>query len=286
MAPCPLCAPPPKGSTSAECEGQGLANVASALTGGMGGCALLGMSLVNIDSGGTARLAGVAFSAALAALALAAPAGPVVAAVPVPAVAGLMLSVAASTFSWSSLRLLGRARRADAAVLALVSVTTACRGLAPAVAAGTVLSSLAFAWDMSVRVAAPARDTASVHGYDAIMGRAGETARVFEVEGNVFFGSARPFRQLFAGEAAGAGPALVFLDFGRARVLDHSGVEAVANVCARLRALGKKVGAPPPRLGPPRRARSGPTGQELRRRNVELSPAPLFSPVLSPGRAP
>ena len=178
-----------QGSTSAECRGQGVANVLSGLSGGMGGCALIGQSLINIDSGGTSRLSGVVMSAALA---LGVVVGaPLLAAVPIASLVGLMFVVCASTFSWSSLRLLGRIPTVDVVVLVLVSVITVCKDLAVAVVAGTILSALAFAWTQSTQVAATTRA-------ERRRGRGGAAATVYALEGQIFFGSARAFQELFA----------------------------------------------------------------------------------------
>ena len=258
--------PGTQGSTSAECKGQGIANVLSGLSGGMGGCALIGQSLINIDSGGTSRLSGVVMSAALA-LGIVVGA-PLLAAVPIASLVGLMFVVCASTFSWSSLRLLGRipkvrpralrapcarARRSrprgcgkearfpppsslpkvDVFVLVLVSVITVCKDLAVAVVAGTILSALAFAWTQSTQVAATTRA-------ERRRGRGGAAATVYALEGQIFFGSARAFQELFAAALEDPAPEVV-LDFAGARVLDHSGAEAIASVCARFGAAGRTV---------------------------------------------
>jgi len=155
-----------------------------------------------------------------------------------------MLVVCHATFSWSSLRLAGKIPRVDAAVVALVSATVVARDLAVAVLAGTVLSALSFSWQMSTRVAAPRAGGGG--------GGGGEV--VYAVEGNVFFGSAHHFRQLFDGEAARGGQGAggsggeagalpkVVLDFGRAFVLDQSGAQAVGDLARRLALAGSSQG--------------------------------------------
>jgi SulP family sulfate permease len=226
-----------QGSTSAECVGQGLANVASSLTGGMGGCALIGQSIINLDSGGVARLSGVVMSLSLGlGIVMFAP---LLAAVPVASCVGLMLMVCHSTFSWSSLRLLGRIPNIDMAILVLVSLITVWKDLAVAVVAGTVLNSLSFAWKMSTLVTAQQSITEEVGGHNAVGGAAFKYAKVYTIEGNIFFGSARHFKSLF--EDAASSPPLVFLDFANSRVWDHSGLEALSAVCKKFEVLGKKV---------------------------------------------
>ena len=221
-----------RGSTSAECRGQGVANVAAGLTGGIGGCALIGQSLIATDAGGTARLAGVVMSLALA-LGIVVGA-PLLAAVPIGSLVGLMLVVCHSTFNWSSLRLIGSIPPIDTVVLAIVSVVVVCKDLAVAVVVGTVLSALSFAWTQSTRVALDVSDLADhpTHGH----------VLTHSVRGQLFFGSARHFQQLFAEQPLPLPDVdCLILDFLYARILDLSAVEAIGAVAARFGAQGKKV---------------------------------------------
>jgi len=142
-----------KGSTTRECIGQGVGNCASGLVGGIGGCALIGLSIINVQSGGgISRWSGMSMALFLAAGIVAA--APLLAAVPVSALVGVMLLVCHSTFSWSSLRLIGKIPRLDLAVIALVSIVTVQKDLAVAVLAGTIASALGFAWKQSTSITA------------------------------------------------------------------------------------------------------------------------------------
>ena len=222
-----------RGSTSAECRGQGVANLLAGLSGGIGGCTLIGQSLIATDAGGTARLAAVVMSLALALGVVAC--APLLAAVPIGSLVGLMLVVCHSTFSWSSLRLIGRIPAVDTAVLAIVSAIVVYKDLAVAVVAGTILSALSFAWSQAKRVAL---DVADPTPHLPTRG----LAQLQTVDGLLFFGSARHFQQLFS-EQPPLDPAVtcVILDFLPARILDLSAVEAIGAVAARFGALGKTV---------------------------------------------
>ncbi|GMI00723.1 hypothetical protein TrLO_g8514 [Triparma laevis f. longispina] len=215
-----------QGSTSRESTALGVGNILSGLTSGMGGCALLGQSLINVNSGGTTRLSGAAMAALLAVGIVAA--APLLASVPVASLVGLMFMVSFSTFSWSSLRLITRIPRIDAATLALVSIVTVYKDLAVAVVAGTVLSALSFAWRQSTDV-----DVRAVAG-DPAVGSA-----VLSVDGIIYFGSAANFQRAF--DPTRMPENEVVLDFANARVLDHSGMEAVNAVCKRFGEAGKVV---------------------------------------------
>ncbi|GMI51843.1 hypothetical protein TeGR_g7817, partial [Tetraparma gracilis] len=185
-----------RGSTWKECRGQGLGNVASALCGGMGGCALIGQSIMNVEAGGTKRLSGVAMALSLGVGIMAA--APMLSQIPIAALTGIMLLVCQSTFNWSSLRLLGKIPRLDAAVIFLVSYITVVEDLAVATLAGTVLSALSFAWKQSTVV--------------SVLKEGG----TYKLSGPIFFASTGTFARLFSPkdllEEA------VTLDFTNARV--------------------------------------------------------------------
>mmetsp|Transcript_10748 Transcript_10748/g.22842 ORF Transcript_10748/g.22842 Transcript_10748/m.22842 type:complete len:624 (-) Transcript_10748:245-2116(-) len=138
-------------STKQECIGQGLGNIAAGLTGGIGGCALLGQSIINVESGGGfSRLSGMSVSVFLALGILAG--APLLANIPIAALVGVMFTVCQSTFSWSSLRIIHKIPRLDAFVIFLVSFVTVRDDLAKAVVVGTVASALGFAWKQSTEI--------------------------------------------------------------------------------------------------------------------------------------
>ena len=221
-----------RGSTSRECAAQGMGNVASALTGGIGGCALLGQSLINVESGGgKSRLSGM-FMAAFLALGIVT-AAPILGSVPIPSLVGVMLLVCQSTFSWSSLRILRRVPRLDAAVIALVSFVTVRDDLAKAVVAGTVASALGFAWQQSTSINA-STEVRDVVGEDRVRKR----VKTYALTGPLFFGSTSKFTSLFDPKED---PNDIVVDFSSCRVMDMSALEAINSVADKYGEMGKSV---------------------------------------------
>jgi len=215
-----------RASTSAECTGQGIGNLAAGLTGGMGGCALIGQSIMNVEAGGTGKASGVAMSLGLGAGILFL--SPMLARVPISALVGIMLLVCKSTFSWSSLRLVGKVPKLDFLIILLVSWVTVVEDLAVAVLTGTVLSALSFAWKQS-------RAIYAAQSVDPQTGWA-----VFDLTGPLFFGSTAKFESLFKG-AEDAPTKEIIIDFRQARVFDHSALESINTVVRKLGDSGKVV---------------------------------------------
>ena len=212
-----------RGSTRRECVGQGLGNLVSGLFSGMGGCALIGQSLINVNSGGRGRLSGIAMSLALAVGILFA--APALGQVPVASVAGLMFMVCIKTFEWSSFRIFSRVPKVDAAVMVIVSAITVWKDLAAAVGAGVVLSALNFAWKSSQQIMAEKSTT--MLGW-----------KVYKLRGPLFFGSTLTFQDIFT---VSADPDDVVIDFMHSRVWDHSALEAIDSVAEKYTAAGKKL---------------------------------------------
>ncbi|CAK0844571.1 unnamed protein product [Prorocentrum cordatum] len=216
-----------RGDTAKECVGQGLGNFFSGLLGGMGGCAMIGQTQVNVQAGATSRLAGISMSAFLAAGIVCA--APLLGQVPIAALVGIMFIVCESTFEWSSFRLMRRIPRADAAVIVAVSLVTVVKDLAVAVVAGTVLSALVFAWNQSTSI------TASV----STAQRGAETGwKTYMLRGPLFFGSAQAFNDIF--EVADD-PEDIVIDFAGSRAMDHSALEAINGLAERYGEAGKRV---------------------------------------------
>eukprot|EP00980_Cylindrotheca_fusiformis_P027834 scaffold22560_cov135-Cylindrotheca_fusiformis.AAC.45 len=212
-----------KGSAKKECVGQGSGNILSGLTGGIGGCALLGQSIINVQSGGgISRFSGMSMAIFLALGIVAA--APLLASVPVASLVGVMLLVCQSTFSWSSLRLAGKVPKLDAIVIALVSIVTVKKDLAIAVFTGTVLSALGFAYKQSTTM------TGTYTGDDK--------KRTYRLNGPLFFGSTSRFESIFTPKND---PSTVVLDFSESRIMDHSAVDAIHNIADKYAELGKKV---------------------------------------------
>ncbi len=212
-----------RGRGNRECLGQGLANSVTGLFGGMGGCAMIGQSMININSGGRRRLSGI--SAAIFLLCFILFASDLIEAIPMAALVGVMFIVVFGTFEWSSLRIMGKIPRADAFVLVLVSGVTVLTDLAVAVVVGVIVSALAFAWEHAKHI--------NVKSYEDEKG-----SRVYELNGPLFFGSVKNFLDLFNPEND---PEDVIIEFQNSRVADHSAIEAIDNLAEKYIKAGKRL---------------------------------------------
>jgi SulP family sulfate permease len=212
-----------RGRGNRECIGQGIANTATGLFGGMGGCAMIGQSMININSGGRQRLSGIV--AALFLLAFILFASELIEMIPMAALIGVMFMVVLGTFEWSSLRIMGKVPRMDAFVLVLVSAVTVATDLAVAVVVGVIVSALAFAWEHAKHI--------NVKGYDDEHG-----TRIYELNGPLFFGSVKNFLDLFNPEQD---PDEVIIEFQNSRVADHSAIEAIDNLAEKYIKAGKNL---------------------------------------------
>ena len=166
-----------RGRGNRECMGQGIANTVTGLFGGMGGCAMIGQSMINVNSGGRQRLSGI--SAALFLLMFILFASPLIERIPMAALVGVMFVVVIATFEWSSLRIMGKIPATDAFILVLVSAVTVFTDLAIAVVVGVIVSALVFAWEHAKHI--------NINTYDDKQG-----SRVHELNGPLFFGSVSP----------------------------------------------------------------------------------------------
>lgn len=222
-------------STKQECLGQGLGNLASGLTGGIGGCALLGQSIINVESGGgISRLSGMSMAVFLALGILVG--APLLANIPVAALVGVMLTVCQSTFSWSSLRILHKIPKLDAAVIFLVSFVTVKDDLAKAVLVGVIASALGFAWKQSTSITAT---TSTIPDPSSKNPKKAALWKTYNIKGPLFFGSTTSFTGLF--QKIEDDTKEVVLDFTESRVYDHSAMEAIEGVADKFNEAGKKV---------------------------------------------
>ena len=212
-----------RGGASQECIAQGAANTVTGFFGGMGGCAMIGQSMINVKSGGRTRWSGI--SAALFLLVFILFAAPLIERIPLAALVGVMFMVVIGTFAWNSFRIMRRVPTADAFVILLVTAVTVWKDLAVAVVVGVIVSALVYAWQNATRIRARTRTTP-------------EGAKVYEVVGPLFFGSAEGFGELFDVEGD---PSLVIIDFDGSRVADQSALNAIEAVAARYEAQGKRV---------------------------------------------
>ena len=214
-----------KGGASQECLAQGAANTITGFFGGMGGCAMIGQSMININSGGRTRISGI--SAALFLLLFILYGSSIIEMIPLAALVGVMFMVVIGTFAWNSLRLLFIVPRADALVILLVTFVTVMEDLAIAVIVGVIVSALVYAWNAASRIHATARPSDTEIG-----------ALVYEIEGPLFFGSATSFMELFAPETD---PEIVILDFMKSRVVDQSALQAIEAVAKKYKSAGKRI---------------------------------------------
>ena len=212
-----------RGSGNRECVAQGGANILNGLFGGMGGCAMRGQSIININSGGRGRLSGA--TAAIALLCFVLFGAPLIEQIPIAALVGVMFMVVIGTFAWSSFRILHKIPRTDAVVLIAVSAITVWQDLAIAVIAGVIMSALSFAWKSATMIRARKRTKE-------------DGTKVYEIWGPLFFGSTTGFNSKFE---VSTDPSHVEIDFIESKVGDHSGVEALHNISNKYLEAGKKV---------------------------------------------
>lgn len=212
-----------RGRGNRECIGQGIANTTTGLFGGMGGCAMIGQSMINVNSGGHQRLSGI--SAALFLLAFILFASNLIEQIPMAALVGVMFIVVMGTFEWSSFRIFNKIPRHDAFVLVLVSAVTVATDLAIAVIVGVIVSALVFAWEHAKHI--------NVQSYVDNKG-----SKVYELNGPLFFGSVKNFRDLFTPEDD---PDDVIVEFQNSRVADHSAIEAIDSLAERYIKAGKQL---------------------------------------------
>jgi SulP family sulfate permease len=212
-----------RGRGNKECVGQGVANTVNGFFGGMGGCAMIGQSMINIQSGGRGRLSGIV--AALSLLAFILFASGLIEMIPVAALVGVMFIVVIGTFEWASFNLLGKIPVADTFVGILVAVITVFFDLAVAVIVGVIVSALVFAWNHAKQIYA-----------DSFVD--GKGTKVYRLRGPLFFGSIHTFNNLFDPKED---PEEVVIDFAEARVYDHSGIEAIDSLAERYLKYGKNL---------------------------------------------
>jgi len=212
-----------RGNSNKECIAQGSANVITGLFGGMGGCAMIGQSIINIKGGGRGRLSGIV--AALALLAFILFASNLIEQVPIAALVGVMFMVVIGTFAWSSFRIINKIPIADVFVLILVSTVTVFFDLAIAVVSGVIVSALVFSWENAKRIRARKRIKT-----DGI--------KIYEIWGPLFFGSISAFNQKFDVKND---PDAIEIDFVESRVSDHSAIEAIFNLVNKYNSAGKTI---------------------------------------------
>lgn len=213
-----------RGSGNKEAVAQGAANILSGFFSGMGGCAMIGQSLINISNGARARLSGIV--AAVMLLIFVMFGSSLIEKVPMAALTGLMIMVAIGTFEWASFRTFTKMPRSDIFVMVMVTlVTVLLHNLALAVIIGVVIAALVFAWDNAKRIRA--RKTIDENG-----------VKHYEIYGPLFFGSVTAFNDKFD---IHNDPNEVIIDFAESRVVDMSAIEALNKLTERYHKVGKKI---------------------------------------------
>ncbi|MFI0546217.1 MAG: SulP family inorganic anion transporter [Brachymonas sp.] len=212
-----------RGRTNRECVALGVANMASGLAGGMGGCAMIGQTVINLNSGGRGRLSGVVAGVMILLFVLFL--SPLIERIPLAALVGVMFVVAQQTFAWGSLRVVNKVPRHDVVVIVAVTVITVLTDLATAVLFGIVVAALNFAWQ---------------HARELYADQQIETdgSKLYRLHGTLFFASVKPFLGLF--DAAGD-PPKVTLDCRHLSFVDYSAIEALQTLRARYAKSGKHL---------------------------------------------
>ena len=213
-----------RGRGNKEAIAQGIANMLSGVFSGMGGCAMLGQSLINISSGARARLSGIV--AAIGLLVIVMFGAALIEQLPMAALTGLMIMVAIGTFEWASLRTFNKMPKSDIFVMVTVTlVTIFLHNLALAVVVGVIIAALVFAWDNAKRIRA--RKFIDENG-----------VKHYEIFGPLFFGSVTAFNEKFE---IFDDPDEVIIDFKESRIVDMSAIEALNKITERYLKVGKKV---------------------------------------------
>ena len=212
-----------RGNGNRECIAQGGANIVTGLFGGMGGCAMIGQSIININGGGRGRLSGIVAAVLLLMFILFG--SSYIEQIPIGALVGVMFMVVIGTFAWSSFRIMRKIPRADLFVLILVSSLTVIFDLAIAVIAGVIVSALVFSWENATRIRA--RKKIKEDG-----------TKVYEIWGPLFFGSIQAFNDKFDVKND---PDSVEIDFMESRISDHSALEAIFNIVEKYEKAGKTI---------------------------------------------
>ncbi len=212
-----------RGRPNRECLAQGAGNMLCGFFGAMGGCAMIGQTMINVGAGARRRLSGVTAGVCLLSFVLFG--SSLIERIPIAALVGVMFVVSEKTFEWGTFKVFGKVPRHDALVIVLVTLVTVFTDLATAVVLGIMIAALVFAWEHAKQI--------------AVRERTDEQGRkVYELSGTVFFASAARFAGLFS---PATDPEDVIIEFRHARVMDHSALEAIDGLSERYRAAGKRL---------------------------------------------
>ncbi len=212
------------GQPNRECIGQGVANTVTGLFGGMGGCAMVGQSLINIKSGGRGRLSGIVASVVLLFFILYL--SKYIEMIPVAVLIGVMMMVVIGTFEWGSFRLFGKVPVPDIIVgISVAVITVLTDNLALAVIAGVIMSALSFAWESAGKI-------------HSVEENESDGKKTYKLHGALFFASINTFHAIFTPKQD---PKNVYIDFQDSRVMDHSAIQAIDKLADRYQKAGKTL---------------------------------------------
>ncbi|QEN03225.1 SulP family inorganic anion transporter [Thiospirochaeta perfilievii] len=212
-----------RGKSNKESIAQGLANVITGLFGGMGGCAMIGQSMINIESGGRKRASGI--SASLFLLSFIIFGSSIIEQIPVASLVGVMFMVVIGTFEWETFNVLKKIPKSDALVILVVTIVTVLTDLAVAVFVGIIISALVFAWESAKKI-----------GVKSFIREDG--ALEYDLHGAIFFASTTAFKRLFDFSVK---EDEIYIDFKNARVFDHSAIESINWLTEEYKSIGKKL---------------------------------------------
>ncbi|WP_157315030.1 SulP family inorganic anion transporter [Chitinibacter sp. GC72] len=212
-----------RGKPNRESMAQGLANVVAGFFATMGGCAMIGQSMININNGARHRISGIAAAVFLLAFILFLSTW--IEMIPLAALIGVMFVVCQKTFEWGSLQALHRIPRQDAIIVIGVTVITVLTDLAIAVLTGVVFAALVFAWQHAKQIEVSISE--DTQGW-----------KVYTLKGSLFFASTANFAALFDPKND---PQHVVIEFRNAKVVDHSAIEAIDSLAVRYSQAGKTL---------------------------------------------
>lgn len=212
-----------RGYPDRECVALGAANVVSGAFGGMGGCAMIGQTVINLSSGGRGRLSGVV--AGLMILMFVLFLSPLIERIPLAALVGVMFVVAQQTFAWASLRVLRKVPVNDVLAIIAVTVVTVLTDLATAVLFGIIIAAINFAWQQARELYADSHVEA-------------DGSKVYHLHGTLFFASTTPFLDQFN---PAEDPAQVTLDCRHLSFVDYSAIAALKTLRERYAKADKHL---------------------------------------------
>ena len=212
-----------RGKPNKESMAQGIGNVVTGFFGGMGGCAMIGQSMININNGAVKRLSGIATAIFLASFVLFL--SDWIEMIPLAALIGVMFVVAEKTFEWGSLRLFGKVPQKDIFVGLLVGAVTIIADLAIAVMLGVIVSALIYVWEHAKFIEVSTSE--NKQGW-----------KIYELKGALFFASVKNFNDLFTIKDD---PNEIIIDFKLSKVADHSALMAIGNLANKYKLAGKNL---------------------------------------------